>query len=230
MIRRNFSATRIFVSTFGALLVGVAGIEHGIGEALQGSVPPDGLMIQSWPGPGLFRMLGGEPALTIVPNLLITGILAILVSLIFFVWAAFFVHRKNGGLVLILLSIIMLLVGGGIFPPVFGIILGAVGTRIHAPLTWWRAHLPAGLLQFLAKLWPWSFGAGLIAWLSMFPGLILLAYFFDVEDNPDLVLTLLLGLVGFFFLTIIAGFAYDSQRQYDTQPGIASSPASAVSG
>lgn len=210
MIQHSFSATRIFVAAFGALLVGVAGIEHGIGEVLQGNVPPDGLMILSWPGPGLFSILGGEPALTIVPNLLVAGILTILFSLIFLVWAVLFAQRKHGGLVLILLSIVMLLVGGGIFPPVFGIIIGVVATRIHAPLTWWRAHLPVSLRLFLAKLWPWSLGAGLIAWLSIFPGLILLAYFFGVNDNPDLLLVLLLGMVGFFFSTMITGFACES--------------------
>jgi len=32
--------------------------------------------------------------------------------------------------VLIFLSIIMLLVGGGLFPPVFGVVAGIIGTRI----------------------------------------------------------------------------------------------------
>ncbi len=205
----SLSATRIFVAAFG-VLVGMAGIEHGIGEALQGNVPPDGLMILSWPGPGLFSILGGEPAMTILPNLLVAGILTVLFSLIFLVWTVLFVHRKHGGLVLILLSIVMLLVGGGIFPPVFGIILGVVATKIHAPLAFWRAHFPVGLRLFLAKLWPWSFSAGLIAWLSMFPGLILVAYFFGVDDNPALILTILVGMVGFFFLSIITGFARES--------------------
>ncbi len=229
MIQRSFSATSIFVAAFGAL-VGVAGIEHGIGEALQGSIAPDGPMILSWPGPGLFSILGGEPALTIVPNLLVSGILTIFFSLFFLAWAVLFVQRKHGGLVLILLSVVMLLVGGGIFPPVFGIIIGVVATRIHAPLTFWRARLPVGLRLFLAKLWPWSLAAGLIAWLSMFPGMLLLAYFFGMDQNPDLLLTLVLCMVGFFFLTIVAGFAYDSQREYDTEPQTDSHPALAGSG
>ena len=53
--------------------------------------------------------------MSIVPNLLVTGILASLVSLIFLVWAIKFVQRKHGGQVMMLLSIIMLLVGGGIW-------------------------------------------------------------------------------------------------------------------
>jgi hypothetical protein len=46
--------------------------------------------------------------MTIVPNLLVAGVLTILVSLAVLVFAAAFVQRKNGGLVLILPSIIML--------------------------------------------------------------------------------------------------------------------------
>ena len=42
------SATRITVSTFGAM-AGLAGIEHGIGEILQGGAAPEGVMILSWP-------------------------------------------------------------------------------------------------------------------------------------------------------------------------------------
>lgn len=68
--------------------------------------------------------------MTFIPNLFVTGILAIIASLAVMVWAAAFVQRKSGGLALILLSILMLLVGGGFIPPFFGIIAGTIGTRI----------------------------------------------------------------------------------------------------
>ncbi len=179
------NATRVTVSTFGAVAA-LAGFEHGIGEVLQGNVTPDGVMILSWPGSAFFRIVGGEPAMTIIPNLLVTGILTILVSLIFLAWATLFVQRKNGGLVMILLSIVLLLVGGGIFPPVLGIIIGGIGTKINAPLTWWRVHLSPGLRHLLGKVWPWSFIACLIAWLSLFPGINILGYFFYtvVTERP----------------------------------------------
>lgn len=205
------SATKVTVSALG-ILMGVAGIEHGIGEILQGNIAPDGIMFPSWPESEFFRIVGGEPAMTIVPNLLVTGILAILFSLIFLVWATMFVQRKNGGLVLILLSIVMLLVGGGIFPPIMGIIIGILGTRINAPLTWWRAHLAVGLRHFLAKVWPWSFVACLIGWLFLFPGINILRYFFGLY-NPNFTAVLILFALGSLLLTIFAGFAYDIERQ-----------------
>jgi hypothetical protein len=99
--------TKATVSVFG-VVAGLAGLEHGVGEMLQGNKAPGGVVIQSWPDSPWFAILNGEPAMTIVPNLLLTGILAILVSLAFLAWASLFVHRKNGGLVLIILSIIML--------------------------------------------------------------------------------------------------------------------------
>ncbi len=150
--------------------------------------------------------------MTIIPNFLVTGILAILFSLVFLVWAVLFVQRKNGGLVLILLSIVMLLVGGGIFPPILGIILGVIGTRINAPLAWWRAHLSVRLRHFLGKVWPWSFIACLIAWLLLFPGINILGYFFGV-NNPNLTVILIFFALGSLLLTIFTGFAYDSQTQ-----------------
>ena len=205
------NATEVFASTFGAIMA-LAGIEHGIGEVLQGNVAPSGVMFPSWPESEFFRSLGGEPAMTIVPNLLITGILAILFSLILLVWATLFVQRKNGGLVMILISIAMLLAGGGIFPPILGIIIGVVGTRINAPLTWWRAHLSIRFRRFLAKLWPWSYTACIIAWLSMFPGLALFGYIFGVND-PALILLILFFALGFLLSTVFTGFAYDIQRQ-----------------
>lgn len=207
------NATRVTVSALGALM-GVAGIEHGIGEILQGNVSPAGIIFPSWPDSAFFRIVGGEPAMTIIPNLLVTGILAILFSLIFLVWATLFVQRKNGGLVLILLSIAMLLMGGGIFPPILGIIVGALGTRINAPLIWWRARLSNGAWHLLDKVWLWSFVACLIAWLFLFPGINILGYFFSV-NNPNLTVIFILFALGSLLLTMFTGFVHDIQRQSD---------------
>ena len=120
--------------------------------------------------------------------------------------AAAFVQRKNGGLVLILLSILMLLVGGGIFPPLIGIIGGVVGTRINKPLTWWRAHLSGKPLRLLAKLWPWS----LVAFFLWLFGQWIIGYFFNefLQKNGYLSLLLIVGLLP---LSVFTGYAYDIQ-------------------
>lgn len=211
------NATKLFTSTFGAIMA-LAGLEHGVGEVLQGSVAPAGMMIMSWPTSEFFRSLAGEPAMTIVPNLLVTGILAILSSLILLVWAAFFVQRKNGGLIMILLSVVMLLVGGGIFPPLLGIIVGAIGTKIDAPLPWWRSHLSVGFRHFLGKLWPHIYTACIIAWLSALLGPGLLGYFFGV-NSLGIIVAILFFAFGTLLLTIFAGFAYDIERQIVSPAG-----------
>jgi type IV secretory pathway TrbD component len=92
-------------------------------------------MIEAWP---VLTSLGGEPAMTLVPSFLVTGVLAVILGLIVTIWAAARVQMKNGGLVLILLSIMMLLVGGGVFPPIFGVIAGIIATRIRQAEANWN--------------------------------------------------------------------------------------------
>lgn len=150
---RSRSATKIVASAVGAY-AGLLGIEHGFFETLQGNVATNGTLINaigSQTGVG-----GAEPAFTIVPNFLITGILAIIISIVVIIWAIAFLERRYAGLILILLSIVQLLVGGGLAPIYLGIIAGLVATRINKPLTWWRAHLPITARRVLAYLWPWS--------------------------------------------------------------------------
>ena len=205
------NATRALVSTLGTIM-GLGGIEHGIGEVLQGNTVTSGLIFPSWPNSVFFRIVGGEPAMSVIPNYLVTGILAIIFSLVFTVWATMLIDRKKGSLVLIFLSIIMLLLGGGIFPPIIGILLGILGTRINAPLTWWHSHLSVGFRHFLENLWPWSFTVCIISWLSLFPGMSVFDYLFGI-NNSNLAYITMLCAFGLLLLTVFAGFAKDAQQQ-----------------
>jgi hypothetical protein len=210
------NATRVFASTFGAIMA-LAGMEHGIGEVFQGNVAPNGIMILSWPESEFFRSLGGEPAMTVIPNLLITGFLAIIVSLALLIGSTLLVHRKYGGWVMILLSIAMLLVGGGIFPPIFGILIGAVATRTHTPLSSSGAYRSDVLRRSLATVWPWSYAACLITWPCMLLGVPCLEHFFGV-DNPAIILAFLFLAVGTLLLSIFSAFAHDIQGQAELLP------------
>jgi hypothetical protein len=118
---------RIAASAIG-IFAGLGGASHGPGEILQGNVAPSDVMIKAWPS---LTALGGEPAMTIIPNFIVTGVLAIIFGLIVAAWAGAYVERRMGGLVLILLSIVLLLVGGGIIPPLFGIAAGVIGVWIN---------------------------------------------------------------------------------------------------
>ena len=107
-------ATRISALVFG-LTAGAAGIEHGIFEILQGNARPEDLMISSIGPPCVPELSWNqcEPAMTIIPSFLITGILAVILGLVVLAWSAFFLQRRHGGLILILLCSPLLLFGGG---------------------------------------------------------------------------------------------------------------------
>ena len=122
-------------SRMAALIIGISagilGAEHGYYEILQRNRALNGILFDpvsgiSYSFPPTTEMTG-LPAMTIIPNFLITGIFAILVSLVVIAWAAIFLRRKNGSVTLILLSILMLLVGGGFIPPLMGIIAAVIG-------------------------------------------------------------------------------------------------------
>jgi len=123
---------RVAASATGSY-AGLLGLEHGFFETLQGNLRPGRIMIYAIAAPPCQPAAvwhGCEPAMTLIPNYLATGVLAILASLIVLVWSARFVIGRNGGLTLILLSLLMIPVGGGFFPPLFGIIAGLIGTRL----------------------------------------------------------------------------------------------------
>ena len=206
----KLGAARIVASVFG-VLAGLAGLTHGIGEVLQGNVAPSGIVINSWTQGPIATNMGGEPGMTIVPNLLVTGIFCIIVSLAVIVWSAAFVQRKNGGRVLAALSIAMLLVGGGFAPPIIGILAGAAGTGIRSPLTGWRKRLTVNVRHFLAKLWPWVFGVAAINGVFLVVGSVILVYFFGV-NNPDLFVNSFFFVVLSLPLIIVTGVAYDIQN------------------
>jgi hypothetical protein len=121
----------ILASALG-IFAGLCGASHGPGEILQGNVVPSELMIQAWPS---LTALGGEPAMTIIPSYLITGVLTIIFGVLLAVWAGKFIQHKSGGLILILLSIVMLLVGGGLVPPLFGIAAGVIAVLLNYQTT-----------------------------------------------------------------------------------------------
>lgn len=205
----NISAARVTASIFG-VLGGLGGITHGVGEVLQGNVAPDGIIINSWTQGPIATNMGGEPGMTIVPNLLVTGVLTIIVSLAAIIWSVAFVQRKHSGLTLILLSIAMLLVGGGFGPPIIGLLAGVAGLGINAPYVWWRTHLPVNVRRVLARLWPWVFGVCVLNGVFLVIGSVVLVYLFGV-NNPDLFTNSFFFVVLSLPLTILIGVAYDIQ-------------------
>ena len=210
------NARQVVASALG-ISAGIAGVEHGCFEVLQGNIRPEGIMIASMGAPCMPEEVWNlcEPAMTVIPSFLVTGILAIIAGLLVLVWAAGFVQRKGGSLVLILLSIGLLLFGGGLFPPLIGIIGSVVGGKIHSPLTWWRSRSCSAAVRILAWLWPWA----LIIYLVWVVGQWVVGYFFNdwLMRNGFLIFLLVLGPL---VLSVFAALAHDAQRRTEALGGM----------
>lgn len=165
----SLEVTRVF-----GLFAAAAAAEHGVGEILQGNVPPPGPFIRSWPDAALFRIEGGEPALTLVPNLLASGVVTVLFSVLL-AWRAWSRTAGRPRLDLAGLSLVLLLVGGGFGPPLLGLAVAAAAS-LPEP-----RPRPGGRL--LAAAFPWLFGAAVVAWLGLVPGLPLLDLTLGVGDG-----------------------------------------------
>jgi hypothetical protein len=198
------------------ILCGISGLEHGFFETLQGSAAPDGLLIAAigpahrfWPG-------GTETALTIVPNFLITGILAMLASALVIAWSAAFIHRKYGAAVFLLLSVVQFLVGGGFAQIFLVLVTAAAATQIGAPLDWWRRLLPAGAHRLLGRGWlvllvvfsAGFLGAMIAAVFGYFP---LASDLFSLRDErlSGFLVPLGYSLLGLLPLTFLSGISHD---------------------
>jgi hypothetical protein len=207
--KKAFSAAKSTVRIFG-VLAGLGGLTHGVGEVLQGNVRPEGLIINSWTQGPIATHMGGEPGMTLVPNLLVTGILNIVVSLAVVIWAAF-VHDRKGGRILILLSGLMLLVGGGFGPPILGILAGVAGTGIDTPSPWWQKRLSRRGWRLVGRLWPGIFGVAVVNGVFLVVGSVVLVYLFDY-DNADLFTNSFFFSVVSLALTIWVGRGHDHQN------------------
>jgi hypothetical protein len=156
-------------TAFLGIYAGLIAIQHGIFESLQGSRAPDGLMFNAIGPPCQPEAVWHAcfPAMTLIPNLLVTGIVTVVMGATLMLWALFFVQHRYAGWILGILSILLLLVGGG-FVPVFIGMVAAIASRGLGR----SAERPR--LAFLAAFWPWP----LVVMALWLPGSWLLGHFF----------------------------------------------------
>ena len=203
-------ATRITVATLG-IIFGLSGMNHGFFEILHGNIPADGLFISAIGDAQKMWPHGNELAFTLIPNFLVTGIVAMMVGFAIIIWSLGFVHRKNGSFILILLFLLLLLVGGGVAQVLFFPWIWLVSTRINASLGWWRKILPLKFQTSLGKLWSWSLIISATLFLFVFE--IGVTGFVPTVNDPDVVLWIMLSCLAVEVvalpLTFVSGFAYD---------------------
>ncbi|MHA2096792.1 MAG: hypothetical protein ACW98F_19425 [Candidatus Hodarchaeales archaeon] len=219
LVTGNISAIRVVASTLG-VLVGLAGIEHGLFEMLQGNITPTSIWIDAIGPSQRFWEYATETAITIIPNFFVTGFLAIIVGVLVTIWAAMFIQRQYGARIFFLLSILLLLVGGGFAPIFFTIFATITATRINKPLTWWHTHFPNNVRSFLAKLWPWSpIALVVIFWIGVeiaifgYP----LLWFINADLTYGIQWVLGFSMLGIMLISILSAFAYDIKKKTNSQ-------------
>ncbi len=208
------TATRRIVTTLG-IVFAVSGMSHGFFEVLQGNAPTEGMFISAIGQEQRMWEHGNEYAFTLIPSFLVTGVLAIAVSIAVIVWSIRFITTRRGPLVFLLLFVLLFLVGGGVAQVLFFTMTWAVATRINKPLTWWRKVLPPGVRGWLARVWPWTLGVGAalmigtlwIATTGIVPGVS------EADTALAVMLISLLVALGAFLVTFVAGFAHDIEMQ-----------------
>jgi len=215
------SATQTVASAFG-VIVGLAGLEHGIGEILQGPVAPPAVMFESWPTSELPQVMAGEPAMSLVPSMLLSGTLTGLLSLATIAWSVAFLGTKHGGWILMLLSSALLLVGGGIAPPLMGLIVGGAATRIRRPLTRWSDPGQSGSPPLLGRLWPYMLVTSVLGYLALLPGIPIASLLVEIED-PVIVGGLALFSFATLLLAVAAALVADSYQSGQSMDVVVSS-------
>lgn len=210
----NLNATRVTAMTIGVFFGLFSGVNHGFFEILQGSKPTDGLVIHAIGEAQRFWPEGTEPAFTIIPNFMLTGILSIIVGLTIVIWSIWFLPTKYGRTVFLGLFILSFLVGGGMGQAFFFIPAWAFATRMDKPLTWWRKVLPHRSWPILSKLWIVLL---VLATIAMIIGLemAIFGYFPGITDSETLQnvnMTFVFGSAILYVLSFIAGFGHELMR------------------
>lgn len=192
-------STRIYASILG-VIVGLSGIIHGFYEALQGNKATEGFYLDS------------VGAVTLLPNYLVTGIVAITTSIFIIVWMIGYVQRKDGPIIFLISCVILFFVGGGVAQVVVFLIAWIVSTQIRSPLLGWEKVIPLPIRGKVAKLWLPVLAlavifilSGLFIWLYVLPP----GEIREITSTHYLLWSLLL--IGAFLLTIdiVLGFARD---------------------
>lgn len=200
-------ALRITVAFLG-LYAGLLAVQHGVFEILQGSRAPDGLLINAIGLPCQTETAWHAcfPAMTLLPNLLVTGIAATLVGLAMMIWATACIERRRGGLGLGALALLALPVGGGFMPVWIGLIAATAARGLHAPVK------PGGAVwRTLAALWPWPL-ALLAIWM---PGSWLLGHFFGAAMLATGGALFLVSDVGLPLLAALTGYARQGNPYFE---------------
>jgi hypothetical protein len=179
----------------GGVLAGIGGAVHGVGEVMQGPGWSGSIFFESWTTGPIADNLGGEPGLSLVPDLLVSGLLTLGSAAALAWWSVRHRDHRYAGRVMAALSVLMLLVGGGVGPPTMGLLAalaaGAANCSDHRGPTW--AHGRTGAL--LARSWPALFWLSLTDYVFLALGSLFVGVVLGIDLSWAFVLALLLTLL-----------------------------------
>ncbi|MFH1693413.1 MAG: hypothetical protein ABH890_03955 [Bacillota bacterium] len=142
-----------FVVSVIGVIFGFGGMSHGFFEILQGNAQTTGFIINAIGPAQQMWEYGNEPAFSIIPNYLITGILAMLFGSLIIVFSIRYIHTKYSSSIFIILFVILFLVGGGIAQIIFFTYGYILATRIHKPLKFLRKIMPLAMQKSIRHVY-----------------------------------------------------------------------------
>lgn len=234
-------ATGIITAVLG-ITFAVAGMHHGFFEALQGNTPTESFFIRSIGPAQQMWEHGTDEAFTLIPNFLMTGIAAIVVSVAIVLGSWFLVRslpsvvrgsgsktrpergwfgvlRRRWPTVFLLLFLLLTLVGGGIGHIIFFLTAWAYATRMKRPLKWWRKIFSGNFGRVISVVWAYSLSFASLCYIIALE-ISVFGYVPGVSDPGSILAVcwglLLLALI-FINITYISGFAYDIVSQTEAR-------------
>jgi hypothetical protein len=200
----------------GGVMAGIGGAVHGVGEVVQGPGRPGGIFFESWTTGPIADNLGGEPGLSLLPDLLLSGLLTLGSAAALAWWSVRHRDHRYAGRVMAVLSVLMLLVGGGVGPPTMGLlaalVAGAANQHDRRAPAWSRGRTG----EVLAAAWPALFWLSLADYAFLALGSLFVGVVLGVDLSWAFVLALFLTLL-VVPLATLAGTA-DAARRTGSGP------------
>ena len=193
------------------IIAGIAGMEHGIGEIWQGNIQPENIVFASWANHPAFQSLAGEPAMSLIPNLLISGIMTIFLSSVFIYWSVKYHQHPIYGVGFMVLSVLLLISGGGFGPPLLGVMLG-IFSLISTKKTGTQSVNSRSFKNQLAPYWKPIFLINLGVWIFLCPIFPILCSILHFQDD-NLVAFVTPTAFLFLFLSLLVASTQDTINQ-----------------